>query len=328
MSARLRRMLGWGILALACFLALGLAALLLFLKPPDDEVRFFGERRQALALHNIEFLERDRRAIRYTLSLHGDEGLIVDGYLRLPASAVKGYPAVLLLGGLRTGKDALWLLDDLPESDGYVFVTLDYPYDGPTQMSTVAFLTKLGDIRESVWDGVAAMLLGYDFLRGYSVVDTQRIVFVGVSLGSFFVLPAACLASPQAPVALHFAGAAIRELVQTSLTNRGSVWPISSLTAALAAFGLRPLEPARWAARCGGRPVLLVNGANDRRIPVACATRLAEAFPRKPTVHWLEEDHILKSDRNIVLELVALTDQWMKANQSVTSETVRSGASL
>jgi hypothetical protein len=166
MSTRMRRTVGWGILAVACLLTLGFAALLLFLKPPDDEVRFFKERRQTLALQNIEFLERDSRAIRYSLSLHGDKGLVVDGYLRLPASAVTGCPAVLLLGGLRTGKDALWLLDDLPESDGYVFVTLDYPYDGPTQMSTGEFLRKLGDIRESLWDGVAAMLLGYDFLRG------------------------------------------------------------------------------------------------------------------------------------------------------------------
>ncbi len=305
----------WGIiLTISSLLIAAFTLLFVFLIPPDDEVHFFQERRQTLISHNIEFIERDASAIRYRVELHGDSGLMVTGFLRLPVSHRTRFPAVLLLGGLRTGKDALWLLDDLPESNDYVFLTLDYPWDGPPKMSAFEFLWYLRDIRESVWNGVPTMLLAYDFLWNYSAVDTQQIIFVGVSLGSFFALPAACIASPSAPLALHFTGADIRKLLKSDLQVQDCPGWLASIVARPVASVLRPVEPARWAPRCGSRSVLLINGRNDRRVPTECADQLAEAFPRQPTRVWMEEDHIMTSNDDLIKELVAITGEWAQTN--------------
>lgn len=305
----------WGIvLTISSLLIAAFALLYVFLLPPDDEVQFFQERRQTLKNHKIEFLKRDANAIRYRVELQGDSGLSVTGFLRLPVSRRTRFPAVLLLGGLRTGKDALWLLDDLPESNDYVFLTLDYPYDGPTKMSAFEFLWHMKDIRESIWDGVPAMLLAYDFLGNYSVTNDQKIIFVGVSLGSFFALPAACIASPSAPLAIHFGGAGIQKLLKSDLRVQGCPGWLAGIAARPAAFALKPVEPARWAPRSGDRPVLLVNGRNDRRIPKECAENLADAFPVEPTRVWLEGDHILRTDDDLIKKLVAITEEWAQAN--------------
>jgi pimeloyl-ACP methyl ester carboxylesterase len=304
----------WGVvLTISSLLIVVLALLFVFLLPPDDEVQFFRERRQTLKNHRIEFIKRDADAIRYSVELHSDSGLSVTGFLRLPVSRRTRFPAVLLLGGLRTGKDAMWLLDDLPESNDYVFLTLDYPWDGPPKMSAFEFLWHLKDIRESVWNGVPAMLLAYDFLWNYSAADTQQIIFVGVSLGSFFALPAACIASPSAPVALHFTGADIRRLLKSDLQVQDCPGWLASIVAYPVASVLKPVEPARWAPRGGNRPVLLVNGRNDRRIPTECADQLAEAFPRQPARVWLEGDHISTSNDDLIKELVVITGEWAQA---------------
>ena len=306
----------WGIvLIVSSFVIAAVALLFVFLLPPNDEVQFFKEHRQKLVNHKIEFIKRDASAIRYRVELYGDGGLSVNGFLRLPVSYRTRFPAVLLLGGLRTGKDALWLLDDLPESNDYIFLTLDYPYNGSTKMSAFEFLRHLKEIRESIWNGVPAMLLAYDFLWNYSLVDTQQIIFVGVSLGSFFMLPAACIASPHAPLALHFGGADIRKLMISDLRVQDCPGWLASLVARPAAFALKPVEPARWAPRGGNRPVLLVNGRKDRRIPAECAEQLARAFPQQPSRVWLEGDHILTTNDDLIKELVAITGKWAQANQ-------------
>ena len=117
-----------------------------------------------------------------------------DAYLCEPIEADAPIPGFILLGGVRTGRNAARILARYPElARAGAFLALDYPWDGPRQFRGLEILGHLGPLRRAVFDGVEAARLAIDYLEQQPRIDPDRLFLTGVSLGAFYAIAAGAL---------------------------------------------------------------------------------------------------------------------------------------
>jgi hypothetical protein len=118
-------------------LALGglYVALSLRFDAPNDFWAQKGELERVL----VSEAEGDSLYEAFELTMISSAGYEVRGYLRVPRAA-GSWPALVVIGGVRTGKMAAELVTP-PQP--YVILGLDYPWDGPTQPSWWEFAIRV-----------------------------------------------------------------------------------------------------------------------------------------------------------------------------------------
>jgi hypothetical protein len=122
------------------------------------------------------------------VTLVSTTGIEASARVLQPAGPSGALPVVLILGGHRTGQDAVELLGS-PE--GVVFVALDYPYDGPSSLGTpLRFARGLAAIRAALLDTPAALSLARAWAARQAWADASRMELVGVSFGVPFAAAA------------------------------------------------------------------------------------------------------------------------------------------
>jgi dienelactone hydrolase len=163
-------------------------------------------------------------------------------------------------------------------------------------------------VRDALLDTPPAIELALDWLLQQPDVDPARAELVGVSLGSIF----ACIAGARDPRwtrvwVLH--GAAQPErLVEAGLERKGYWSPIRwavARAAYVAACGPH-LAPEHWIGSIAPRPVVLVNAADDERMPRDAVLALHAAAREPKEVVWLPGQHIEPKRTEIVRALVDL----------------------
>ena len=98
-------------------------------------------------------------------------------------------PVLMMLGGHRTGSDAVELFGDVGHRS---IVGVDYPYDGPDKVKGVIPIARAIPLaRQAFLDTVPAVSLLLDWLVEQAWVDKKRIILVGASLGVPFAATAA-----------------------------------------------------------------------------------------------------------------------------------------
>ena len=116
-----------------------------------------------------------------SVQLESDSGLRVSFRVIRDASESAPKPALIVLGGHRTGKDAVDLFGDVA---GRVIVGVDYPYDGPEKVKGAAAIARTIPLaRRAFLDTVPAVSLVLDWLVNQDWVDRNRVVLIGASLG-------------------------------------------------------------------------------------------------------------------------------------------------
>lgn len=233
------------------------------------------------------------------VALRSTSGLRVTLRLRVPAGAAAGdaRSAVVLLGGRDTGADAV---RHLPPGIPQLTASLDYPaaLRGRDQLRAGpdSLLAALRDVTPS-------LMLTADYLDQRPETASGRIALIGASLGGFFAPHAAAADSRFVNVALLYSGAHLHELVEHAAGDRVPA-AVAALGGDLAALPLQWLEPARHLGSVSPRPVLLVHGLHDDRIPVSSARALSRAARAPRDVVWLESGHLRPDDTALVRELV------------------------
>ncbi|MFO7767668.1 MAG: hypothetical protein R6W82_01745 [bacterium] len=232
-----------------------------------------------------------------------------DAYYSRPAGTEDPVVAMVVLGGIRTGRDAIRIIGDRP-SVGRVgaFLTMDYPYSGPRSFRGIEMLPWVPRVREALFDGVEAVRLALDFLEAQPEVDPARMVLLGGSLGAFYVVDAGALDSRPAAIVSFMGGGDLTALLESNLRAGGHV-PTRLLSVPLAAYlGLlvRPLEPTRLAHRMSPTPYLQVSATDDERIPRENARLLFEAASEPKRIHWMEGEHVLPHRDEIIEEMVRI----------------------
>ncbi len=264
-------------------------------------------------LENISLTPAESADRRYTVdhvALAAESGLEVNLAVKRPVGGPPDCggdalrPAVVLLGGHRTGERAVHLIDD---TRGTVVAALAYPFDGNHSVKGLAIVREVPAIRRAVLDTPAAVMLAVDFLSQLPCVDTTRIEAVGVSLGAPFAVIAGAMDPRIARVwAVHGAGGIYTPLefnLRRQLGSRAASVPLALLGSVLLS-GER-LAPERWAPEITPRPLVMINAMDDERIPRHSVERLYESAAEPKEMIWLPGAHV-RSEAEVVRPLIDL----------------------
>ncbi|MDH3451107.1 MAG: hypothetical protein OEN20_01720 [Gammaproteobacteria bacterium] len=251
--------------------------------------------------------------ILQNVSLVSSSGLTVDLRLMRPVdSGERAHPTLLLIGGQRTGKRAV----DLLERPGdLAFAAIDYPYDGPQRMP--GFWQMAGallDVQRATIDTPPAVWLAVDWLIGQPWVDPQRIELVGISFGVPFAAAAGAIDTRISRIWLIQGGADntswaehnLREKIASDFGRR----TVAKLV--LLFIYAESFDTLRWMREIAPRPIIVVSARDDERVRSGSA--LADVTPAETAeIIWTEGRHIRGSRRD---ELQTLFDIFRDRLQS------------
>jgi dienelactone hydrolase len=227
--------------------------------------------------------------LHQSLVLTSDTGLRVDcGVLRPKKEAPsRRYPAVVLLGGVDTGREAIKYITGL---SNVIVVAPDYQYKRRPIENTLQFLKEVPAIRKGALETVPAVMLAIDYLSRMPDVDPKRIVVAGYSFGAPFIPCVAAIDRRPAVAAMAYGAGDLPGLVRHNFRSLGTVK--SWLMSMLAAVALRPIEPLRYADRISPIPLLMINGTRDELIPRRYAEEFYAKAKQPKKLIWLESPHM------------------------------------
>ncbi len=253
---------------------------------PEGFLRGKGE----LAEVQVEPAGGDSLYHAYRVTLASDAGYHVRGHLRVPRASGR-WPSLIVIGGVNTGRMAAELVNpDVP----YVILGLDYPWDGPTKLTWWEFLVRVLAIRRAMLLTPSAVMLAVDYLERRPEVDSSGVVLVGASFGAQLISVAGALDERTGPVLIIYGGGDYQAILEANL-DFGPGWLRSALAGA-GAWLLDPVEPLHYVAQVAPRPVIIINGARDDRIPRRSVEALYEAARQPKRLIWLDEGHISSRD--------------------------------
>jgi len=282
------------------FLVLILLLLAFALVPgiPDPSLHYSDRKGQLYEVQQTaQWHEQD--SIYTELTLVSSSGLRVELTTRLPITTSSPQPLVLLLGGRRTGRDAVKLITD---TRGVALAAISYPYTGDPRAKGIALVTDLYNIQQAIKDTAPALMLAMDYLVTQPLIDPERIELAGVSLGAFFVsVPGALDQRFRRVWLIHGAGEPAKVL------GKGTERYLSSTSLRYIAGKLlgrmtlsHHLRPEDWVGRISPRPVIIINARNDPAFPASSITALHNAVNEPYEIIWMEGKHIMPSRVEIV----------------------------
>lgn len=252
----------------------------------DYRERFLERRGRLVETSELLVGEREDHLL-FEVTLVNSTGIKTNGFLRVPAEEGGLRPAFLILGGLRTGRKTL---DYIHNTRGIVLLAIDYPYDGKTsRMSTLEFIRSVPRIRRAVIDTAPAVMTAVDYLLERDDVDPGRIIVIGGSLGTFFVPAHAAIDDRTAAAVMIYGAGDIQSILGAS--NDMPRW-LARPAGWLGAVLVSPVEPLKYVGDISPRPLLMINGTQDPRIPERCSRLLHEAANEPKTVKWLDTGHV------------------------------------
>lgn len=305
----LKRTVIYGVLTLVLALLSGVLWLRWESHLPRDE--WFSERHG-----NLVDARSSRSMTAYgqtveTVALRSDSGLEVLVRLIRDAEPVSMRPILFILGGHRTGSDAVDLFGDTGDR---VIVGIDYPYTGPKKVrGLVQTLTTIPQVRQAMLDTVPAVGLALDWLLQQAWADPDRIVVVGGSLGVPFAATVAARDQRVRGVMLVHGAADNRLWLEAQLARRIDAefahYPLSVLLHWIA-YG-PALDTSERIKAIAPRPVLIVGARSDERTPTGQAERLFELAGEPKRLRFTEGGHVEPDRIDIIRALLEIAYEEM-----------------
>jgi hypothetical protein len=266
----------------------------------------FLERRGTLTESTERFVGEREGHMEFEITLESTTGIRSNGFLKTPVGSGKLHPAFLILGGVRTGRKTLEYIDN---TRGIVMLALDYPYEGKTsRMSVLEFIRSVPGIRRAVLDTAPAAMTAVDYLLERDDVDPGRVIIIGGSLGAFFVPAHAAIDDrPAAAVMIYGAGDIQSILSASHDMPRILAGPAGWLGAVL----VSPVEPLKYVGDISPRPLLMISGIQDSRIPPRCSRMLHDAAREPKTVTWIDAGHVTIRDEEFHRLISEALIEWL-----------------
>ena len=300
--------------ALAACIALPLALSGCAAVAPNPMPRY-ARARPAIVAVRLDSASVEGTHLVQAVRLRAADGTVVDLLVKRPAppaaggpgadSAAARRPLVLLLGGHQAGREAARLI---PDTRGHVVAAMSYPYRGQDRrLSPVAILRRAPAIRRAAFATPTAIQLALDWLVAQPWVHPARVEGVGASLGVPFMTVAAAHDTRIARLWLvHGAGQHYRLLSHNvrSLIRHKPVRAVAK-RAVFAYMAGRHFSPDVWVGRVAPRPVVMINAAQDERLPRESIRALYDAAREPKELIWLPGKHVQRSRPDVVRALVA-----------------------
>lgn len=267
----------------------------------NDTGEELDRRRGRLAAATETLISEDALVRIRDVQLTSTTGLQLLARVRVPLNAgpASRLPGVVVIGGRDTGRDAVrHVAPDAPA----VIIAPEYPDVLKTQ-GTSELVERIYDIRAAALDLAAGLQLLAEYLTTRPEVDPGSIVLIGVSYGGFFAPMAAASDNRFSNIALLYSAGDLQTVLQQNMDEN---LPTASrqLGAELAVLPLQRLEPLRYVASLAPRPLLIVNGLYDDRIPRRSAEALMNKAREPKEIVWLPTGHLEPSDTALIRELV------------------------
>lgn len=275
----------------------------------------FLERKGTLIRSEEQFVGESDGHLLFEIALESSTGIKTKGFLKAPAETGAPRPAFLILGGLRTGRKTL---EYISNTSGIVMLALDYPYEGKTsRMNVWEFIGSVPRIRRAVIDTPPAAMTAVDYLLDREDVDPGRIIVIGGSLGSFFVPSHAAIDDRPAAAVMIYGAGDIQSILRSSqdipgILSRPAGW--------LGAVLVSPVEPLKYAGDISPRPLLMISGIQDPRIPARCSRLLHDAAKEPKTVKWLDTGHVTIRDEEFHSLISDVLIEWLIEQRLVPQE--------
>lgn len=229
-----------------------------------------------------------------TLRLHSSSGLSVDMRVLRPADAVEEpLPLVVMLGGHRTGKDAVELVG---EPRGIAYAAIDYPYRGQHSLDGMwEIVTTIPDLQGAFLDTPPALSLALEWLLTQPWVDPDRVELAGISLGVPFAAIAGAVDDRFTRVWLIHGGgdnfAWIMHAARKRIANE-SLRGAMARGALFISYG-NSFDTAAWIGEIAPRPLVIIAARDDDRVPYAAQAPFVEAAESDSVeLIWTEGLHI------------------------------------
>jgi hypothetical protein len=294
-------------LVIVLILALSLAAY----EARDYRAAFSRAAGELIAVRDSTTFASSDRATRITeVTLVSDTGMEVRVRIRAPASGdAERRPAILLLGGLRTGRRAI----DIPTgANDLIMAGIDYPYDGPKRpRGWWAWLRHMPAMRRSIIETPSALLLAAQYLYTRGDVDPNRVSILGVSLGVPFAVATAATDHRIAGAAYFHWGGGNQCMIHHAVGEKNGRL-VTTLVTRVVTFLIAPLEPTRYAGAVAPRPTLLVNATRDESVPRGCVENLFRATGHPKRLVWLDTEHVGTTEIEVVNGLLDEMLAWME----------------
>ena len=305
----LKRILLFSLLVVALISVAGLLWLRWESHLPRDD--WFAQRKGRLVEASAERSMTRHGQLTEKVVLHADSGLrVLLRLIRDPEPEAKR-PVLVVLGGHRTGSDAVDLFGDVGSQ---VVVGLDYPYDGPEKVrGTGQILKTIPLARQAMLDTVPAVSLALDWILTQAWADPDRVIVVGASLGVPFATTAAARDERIRGAMLVHGAADNRLWLEAQLARRIDTqalhYPLSVLLHWIA-YG-PALDTSQRIGAIAPRPVVIIGARHDERTPAGQAELLLQLAGEPKRLRFTESAHIEPDRSEIIEALLEIANEEM-----------------
>jgi dienelactone hydrolase len=246
------------------------------------------------------------RAVAFTLT--DNLGRVVEGHLSFPDTASGPLPAVLILGGHGTGARAVELVR---LGHPAVLCGMNYPDLPEYRVHPLKIPSLLFSLDSLVSDAAANAFTVIDYLLSRPEVDPHRLTVLGASFGVPFAVIVG-LDSRVGGMVLIYGGADLERVIEWNLRRRISSGPLRKAACYLLGTFTVAYEPSRYLAQFSPRPVLLVNGSDDTKIPQESVRLLYRTAGEPKEQLWVSGGHIHPNNRKLIGQLTTAISSWME----------------
>ena len=279
-----------------------------------DYMNFFIKGKTAIVETKENLIQSHNESFFSELYFKDNKDVEYYCYLRKPQRYEgKKIPALILLGGLVTGKNVINLVADVEEINRVVIISMEYPYTGKKKFKNgLEMLYHYPEIKRGLNHSIWGIMHIVDYLYKHPWIDKERIFLAGASFGAFFAVVAGAADERIAAVLTCYGGGDIRSLMAYNLhfkpkiINRGLGWFFSLF--------VTPFEPLKYVDKIAPRPFLMINGKEDEQIPLGCVTKLFEKAGEPKELIWFETKHVRPTKNALTLELTSIIAKWLKKN--------------
>ena len=228
--------------------------------------------------------------------------------ISLPGKIPKeGLPIILIVGGLKTGRESLQFIPDHGE---YALVAYEYPKRLKT-LHKINVILHIYTVRKAALEVPKELIAMIKYLKKQPWINKEPISLMGYSFGATFIpvtyVEAEKEGIPLGPGVMAYGGAGVYCLFKANLPLPKFLKnPVASMAAAM----FKPIDPILYAPQMKG-DFLIINGIYDSQIPIECAERLQNLVPEPKTVINLETEHMSPQNPDLNLRLIYISRKWL-----------------